>query len=412
MKRLCTFCIFFIAVSIQNVLFPSVVDAQDTVKCGESIQSTISNYGDVHEYHINMNNNSRLIIYSELETKSYSDLVVDVGIVAPSGYIINGLVDFEKRAGISPIETTDVLSETGIYSINVIGFTRTGGAYTLFVSCVDQEGIVTSSTNLVRDANCGSIIDNEFSSYAEIHRYYIQLAAGDRVKLLAETTGGSYSDLVVDVGIEAPNGYVINGLVDFESRSGINSSENTDSLPMSGIYILNVIGFTRSGGPYTLYVGCILANGTVINPGDAPPVDLASPAEVLPSESASQPVFSGFGFPGVASIDFSSGIEIPLQTGQSQTVPVGSDIALYTYEANADEMRTLNISRLSGNISLGVSVINRDTNEIIFFGGLPSSDNLSVELTFPSSGTYAIGLFRVDTSERSGTSGAVQITLE
>ncbi|MGB1286620.1 MAG: hypothetical protein ACPG7F_08815, partial [Aggregatilineales bacterium] len=63
-------------------------------------------------------------------------------------------------------------------------------------------------------------------------------------------------------------------------------------------------------------------------------------------------------------------------------------------------------------ISIGVTVINKDSNEILFLGGMPSSNNLSVELTFPSAGTYAIGLFRLDTAERMDTAGAVQITLE
>ena len=130
------------------------------------------------------------------------------------------------------------------------------------------------------------------------------------------------------------------------------------------------------------------------------------------SSAPVQPDFSGFGFPGVAARDFSEGIELPLTLGQPQAAPVASDVALYTYGASAGEVATLNISRASGDISIGVTVINKDTNEVIFLGGLPSSDNLSVELTFPTAGTYAIGLFRLDTGERSDTSGAVQISLE
>ena len=91
---------------------------------------------------------------------------------------------------------------------------------------------------------------------------------------------------------------------------------------------------------------------------------------------------------------------------------LGSDVELYTYVAIADETRTLTISRASGDISIGVTVINSATNEVIFLGGMPSSNNLSVELTFPADGTYAIGLFRLDTAERVETSGAVQVTLE
>jgi len=114
----------------------------------------------------------------------------------------------------------------------------------------------------------------------------------------------------------------------------------------------------------------------------------------------------------VTARDFSAGIEIPLTVGQPQTAPVANDVALYTYDASANEVATLNISRASGDISIGVTVINKDTNEIIFLGGMPSSNNLSVELTFTADGTYAIGLFRLDTAERSGTSGAVQLVIE
>ncbi|MEL6309990.1 MAG: hypothetical protein AAFQ52_17750, partial [Chloroflexota bacterium] len=131
-----------------------------------------------------------------------------------------------------------------------------------------------------------------------------------------------------------------------------------------------------------------------------------------PAEPVVQSIFSGFGFPGVLAVDFSEGIEIPLTLGQAQTVPLGGDIALYTYGASAEEIVTLSVARVSGDISIGVTVINTETNEIIFLGGMPSSNNLSVELTFTSAGTYAVGLFRLDTAERVDTSGAVSLVIE
>lgn len=145
-----------------------------------------------------------------------------------------------------------------------------------------------------------------------------------------------------------------------------------------------------------------------MNAGEATP----TPVVTVTPETPSTPEFTGFGFPGVSPVDFSAGIEIPLTVGAMQTVPLASDVALYTYAATAGETRTLTLSRASGDLSIGVAVINRDTNEIVFLGGLPSSNNLSVELTFPSDGTYAVGLFRFDTAERTGTSGAVGVLLE
>lgn len=122
--------------------------------------------------------------------------------------------------------------------------------------------------------------------------------------------------------------------------------------------------------------------------------------------------FDGYGFPVVGPIDFSAGIEIPLSLGDSQTAGIGADVELFIYTATAGETVALSVSRVSGDISIGVAVINRDTNEIVFLGGMPHTNSLTAEITFPADGTYAIGLFRLDTATLTGTSGAVQILLE
>lgn len=170
-------------------------------------------------------------------------------------------------------------------------------------------------------------------------------------------------------------------------------------------YLIFVTAYGSQGGTYALYTTCTYVDGTV----DAPESSNL-PGTVDTGDSAT--AFTGFGFPGVAAVDFSAGIEIPLQRGQPVTVPVGGDVVLYTHEAGEASAATLSVERISGDISTGVTVIKRDTNEILFLAGLPSSDKLSVELNFPSEGVYAIGLFRLDTPERSNTSGAVQVNLE
>jgi hypothetical protein len=285
--------------------------------------------------------------------------------------------------------------------------TSSGGIYNLYISCVKADGTVISAGNFVTGIVCGSIVRNTFSRDRVNHSYFINLNEDDRLNIVTEVLRPSFTDLKVDIGLFTLDGFTIDQLN--ANHAEQSQTLNTEPLPGSGVYRIFVRSNTTSRGEYNIFIGCRLRDGTVINPGDIPPTPTHAPEVTsLPLESS----FSGFGFPGVATVDFSDGIEVPLQAGQSQIIPVGGDVVLYTYQASADEIRTLNISRLSGNISIGVSVINRDTNEIIFFGGLPSSDNLSVELTFPSAGTYAIGLFRVDTAERTGTSGAVQIALE
>ena len=263
----------------------------------------------------------------------------------------------------------------------------------------------------VRGIQCGDITESEFTDAAQLHEYSIVLEPGASFRVTVIPVGQT---LKVDVAILDLAG---NPLIDFKVdniASGDVSSEQTPLLSSRGPYSILLsnnsmyadgdIRSTQNGlGLYTLRIGCTLANGTVIEPGNT----------IEPSPNPTQAPLpntgSGFLFPELPQ----DGIELPLVSGQAQTIPVGNDIVLYTYEvANADQSATLSISRVSGDISLGVTVMNRDTSEIIFLGGMPSSNNLSVELTFPTSSTYAIGLFRLDTAERSGTSGAVQILIE
>lgn len=248
---------------------------------------------------------------------------------------------------------------------------------------------------------CGSIYPSEFTHADETHSYLLQVISTDEQFGVGIEPVGDYLQTIINV-------------VDPRDKEVANTSNVARSPSLSvdvveeGNYQINVTNSSYSDyagvGAYSIFITCVTAEGVI------------QPIEALKSATTASdaiaPVFTGFGFPGAASRDFSAGIEILLALGQMQTVPVASDVALYTYTAAAGETATLSLARVSGDISIGVAVINKDTNEIIFLGGMPSSNNLSVELTFPTDGTYAIGLFRLDTAEYSGTSGAVQIKLE
>ncbi len=430
---------FFVLVFIFGQIQVVSVNAQNAtrVECGAEIESVFSSDLQVHTYQINVEVGTALVIYVESAAGGYQNLLVDIALSTPTGYVIaewslgdsypySAVSGAYYRNYVGPTKTvrTDPLSETGNYTIRVIGYTDTGSPYHIYVSCIQPDNTVISSSNMVSGVQCGSIIENEFVWDLEVHRYYLSLQSGDSITLFTEAASANYQNLLVDIALITPRGRTIAewSLGDsypysavsgayYRNYVGPTKTVETAPLPETGIYIIAVIGYTDTGSDYIFQAGCVLRDGTVINPGDAPPTNLSDPVvEVGSAPEAGS--FSGFGFPGVAPIDFSEGIEIPLQAEQSQTVPIGGDVVLYTYEASANETRTLNITRVSGNISIGITVIKLDTNEIIFFGGMPSSDNLSVELTFPSQGSYTIGLFRVDTVERSNTSGAVQIVLE
>lgn len=262
-------------------------------------------------------------------------------------------------------------------------------------------------------ANCEDSIEGEFTNNFEQHQYIMNLAPGDSLEALAVPFGDQLS-LTLSVigptglGVAVNNGNILsNGLIgntDLENQPTV----NTGRLSARGSYNIIVENFdtfayspNNSGGVgvYTLYITCTLHNSQV--------------SETLTPEP--EPVPCNYCFPTVESKDFSTGIEIPLQLSQPQTAPIsaeGDTVAIYTYEATANSTATLSISRVSGNLSIGVAVINKADNSLIFLGGLPASNNLSAELTFPTEGTYAIGVFRLDTINATGTSGAVQVTLE
>lgn len=272
--------------------------------------------------------------------------------------------------------------------------------------------------------NCGDIIESNFAENAEMHVYNLQLEAGATFTVVGDPLGDTLKFSMV---MYAPNenwidstggSYYTTNYADPSITSGVVSA--------NGNYVIRVsnnsfergnpgrIYDTNGGvGIYTLYISCQLRNGTVINAGDSPPNiedGQEDNVESAPPPTA-QPAFA-FGFPGVAPVNFEGGIEIPIQVGQPFTVPVGDNVGLYTFEIQESRDVTMNIARVSGDISLGVVVINRANNDIIFLSGLPSSNNLSVELSLTASGQYVIGLFRLETATRVGTTGGVQFSLE
>jgi hypothetical protein len=236
------------------------------------------------------------------------------------------------------------------------------------------------------DVNCGDEIRAEISvdERRTGHSYRIPGMPGDRLRIRVTPATSAFAAVST---VDDPAGTRM-----ILRRGGEGEVvEYEVELPATGEYRILVNGSrARYIGEYYLEIDCILANSPSPNPPPPPSTD-------------------GFLFPNLPE----DGIELSFVQGQAQTIPVGNDIVLGMYAvANTDQSATLSISRISGDISLGVTVVNRDTGEIIFLSGMPSSNHLSVELTFPTGGNYAIGLFRLDTAERNGTSGTVQILIE
>ncbi|MEM9952698.1 MAG: hypothetical protein AAF846_13915 [Chloroflexota bacterium] len=263
---------------------------------------------------------------------------------------------------------------------------------------------------------CGSIVESEFTRDDEIQRYTLALDAGDQLTVSVEPFGDT---LTLGVAILGTDGTVIARNPEGFSNTIFveeNPIAETGTLSASGNYellafnnrlflpsleISDNLNYRGGRGLYTIFVTCTLRDGTIVEAGDFLPINMSSPS--------SQPAFSGFGVPPMDAVDFSNGIELPLTLGQPAQAPIGGGlVALYTVDASAGQINILSVARLADDFPVGVAVINQANNDIIFFGGMPFSNDLTVTLTFPEAGTYVIGLFALDGT----SSGAVQITLE
>lgn len=254
--------------------------------------------------------------------------------------------------------------------------------------------------------NCGDIVESEFTDNAQRHDYEIVLEGGDSLNVSVIPLGETLETTILlwgSTGQEISRSHVSRVVEPTPSiETPVLSAPDTYQLMIGNSQIES--DGDMSGQPwdlgglgiYTIYIGCTLRDGTVIEPGDSmPPVPSPTTCE-------------GICFP----LLFPNGIEIPITLGQPQTTGIANDVMLYTYDASKDTRTTLSLSRVSGDISIGVTVTNQETNELLFVGGMPYSDNLSVDLTFPTNGTYEIALFRLDTANKMGTSGAITIGLE
>jgi hypothetical protein len=397
---------FPLLITILAILFasftPKQVNAQQRINCGESVQGVASSSQILHEYQISMPANTKIIVHTEVDA---GDLEIISNIIGPNNQNY-GQTDLFYRADWVTIYGPYSF-RAGNYIIQIQGMSDAGGSYTLYLSCVNSDGTVTNANRITQGIACGSIIENEFLYDLETHDYYIDLQRGDIMTVFAESNGSNLKPSLEIGTLDTETNEFMDRIDMFYADLSV-SSEN--SIPADGLYTVAIRSKGEGGGSYLMTIRCILADGTIIEPGDIEP----SPILLEPTlESTSY--FIAYGFPNIPGIDFSTGIEIPLTLGQPQTAPIGADgstVALYTYEASAGANANLSMTRLSGNLSIGVAVINKADNSILFLGGLPTSNNLTVELTFPNDGTYAIGLFRLDVANATGASGAVQVTLQ
>ncbi|MBZ0294905.1 MAG: hypothetical protein K8L99_20250 [Anaerolineae bacterium] len=372
---------------------------QAQLECGSVIDGDILVDREIQEFQVPVSSGSRLFVHAEVTNGT---LVIDTDIIAPNGTILGGEINWSARNELKQINSEE-LFQAGNYTVRVGGFTDLGGSYRLFVTCLDKEGTVTSQINSVQQGECGAIIENEFVRDDEIHRYYLSMMRGDVLNTAAEVVESNFP-LRLDIGIFGKVGE-LNSL-SFYSRS-VENVAVTNGLPEDGIYSVLVQGYNQTGGPYRLYIGCTLADGSTISPGSGPSIQLKSgqveravPDSEIPetSDHVTEAVFSGTGFPGLAPVDFTNGVTIPFTAGAPNVgslSPGFEGVFGFTLDANSGERYSFEFTRMSGNINLGIAILSPD-NQVVFYGGMIAGDVLSTQVTFPTSGQYTIGVFQVD----------------
>lgn len=265
------------------------------------------------------------------------------------------------------------------------------------------------------EVHCGDIIEAELTASTRSHSYKLQVSAGTELNMGVTPIGASLNPIIflIDQGDNLIA--VVNSKSAGESEAVSNfvvSSSNpeivvigNDSGNTSTFYYLyearDVSGYLGTTlGLYQLSIGCKDRQGNVINPGDnlIPP----TPQPADNGENNNNPPinapFSGFGFPGLAPVDFTNGVTIPLQVN---ALNIGSiltgfeGIFGFSFSAEAGQAMSLDFTRTAGNLNLGIVLLSAD-NQVAFQASLVTSTTLSTDLVIPVSGEYTLGVFRID----------------
>jgi hypothetical protein len=259
-----------------------------------------------------------------------------------------------------------------------------------------------SAQNSSESIECGQIIDAELTKNELTHDYMLLVPAGTTLNISIEPKGNfnpflyffdSGGNFVADFNSgKAGQPDQLEGVVTGSTNPFLRIiGARPDQERTCGYQCLNP-EFT---GAYTLYFGCII-NGTRINAGDTMPTATPIVPTTIPTIAPDNPDF--FGFPGISSVNFNNGVFIPFNTNAPNAggiAPGFDSVFGFTLDANAGDIFEMAVTRISGNLNLGVVILSTD-NKVVFYGGLITSESLATRLTLPTAGQYTIGVFRVD----------------
>lgn len=250
---------------------------------------------------------------------------------------------------------------------------------------------------------CGEIIQGELTAEEIDHHYELQVPAGTTIDIRVEPIGNSLNPRLILDDRAGNRIFLTNenqaGLTE-ETRNYVISTTNP-VLQIAGVHSSSTSSGSRgdSLGAYILSLGCRLSDGTEIPYGGA--ASGTSDQDNPPSPPEVPSVDAAFvGFPGLQPVSFANAFSIPFTLNQANpaSIPPGANAVIsFPFDATENDVLSLDFSRVSGNLSLGLVVLS-DTNEVVFQASLIRLNSLSAELTLPSTGSYRIGIFEIHLS--------------
>lgn len=261
---------------------------------------------------------------------------------------------------------------------------------------------------------CGSIVEGVFTKKQELHTFTLRLESGDQVIAYSEPAGDT---LTLAMALYNPVGEALAGSSTSPGQYYRGSSASwaglsirptvgTEKLSGRGDHVLAIantqfwidgMGLTSSRfggvGEYSIYVGCTLKDGTIVNPGDN--ANTSDSGTSKSSSNADELLTDGF--PGLPPVDFSKATKLKLSPSdkvEGQISPSGGEVLGFTFDATEQQTFDLSFTRISGNLNLGLVILSSD-NKVYFQTSLVTSSTLNTQFTLPA-GKYTLGIFKID----------------
>lgn len=380
-----------------------VAAQEDTLyQCGDNLVGTLQSGASSALHRLNIASGTILIVRAE-PLPIDAERSFDLQITSEGGFVVTN-IDYAPEDLSTTVETSPLL-RAGVYDIRVTS--DEPGDYQLFISCVDEDGVVTSGNNLVNPLVCGMELDNPVIRPDALHRYYIALERDDILAVRAITLEGEFGEMTIDTGLISPSNQELDSINPM--FKGIERVFDTGPLPENGVYRFYLRAFDAADSDYRLSVDCTLADGQVIIAGQVPRIELTptilepvNTENAVPTPTAEAPAnladtieqsSAGSPTPEVLADRLPDGVSTPLIPGTPNTGSLsGGDAFRYTFDGTTGNRLVLEFTRLSGDLNLGLVVL-AESDTIIFEAYLNETQSLMLTSVLPEDGAYTIVVY-------------------